>query len=417
MISQIFSNEGLTVHIANNCNDAIEQLKNELVDFVCTAYRLADGMDGIRLANKIRSNPNTKDIPVILLTSNNIDNSFNHAYNSGVTEIYNRSDINELSRNLKQSIQNKRNMLHAHVLFIEDSKIAASMMIKQMQSLKMTIDHFSSADEALTAFNAAPRKYDIIVTDLLVEGSLSGMGFIREIRKQYPDPSQLPILVISGYDDTTRRIELLRMGANDFILKPIIKEELAARISNLVTIKQLFDQVKIQQEQFFQLAMTDQLTGLYNRHSLTQLLPRYFSHSVRHSCPLSLMVLDIDHFKQINDNYGHAKGDDVLRTFGQLITNNFREEDLVARYGGEEFVVIMANSPVEDAIEKAEQLRSYVEKNAIEGLDVTISIGVTSANTNTDFDSMFYVADEALYEAKENGRNQTITHPMDMVTI
>ncbi|MCP3851597.1 MAG: diguanylate cyclase [Gammaproteobacteria bacterium] len=410
MISQIFNNEGIVVCIANNCEEAIQVLENETMDFICTAYHLPYGLDGIKLAKLIRTAPKTKDIPVILLTSNKIDNSFDHAYNSGVTEIYNRSDINTLSKNLKRSIQVKKNEINARVLFIEDSKTVATMMTRQMESMKMTVEHYLSASDALEKFKKGHLEFDIIITDLLVEGSLNGMGFVREIRKIIPNRSKLPILVISGFDDITRRIELLNMGANDYIVKPIVKEELVARLSNLVTTKQLFDQVKIQQEQLYQLAMTDQLTGLYNRHSLVQLLPKYFSHSVRHSTPLSVLVLDIDHFKYINDNYGHSKGDEVLSKFGQLITANFRSEDLVARYGGEEFVVIMANSNHDDTIEKAELLRTHIESHLIEGLKVTISIGVACADSHSNFEHMFNQADTALYHAKKNGRNQTITY-------
>ncbi len=417
MISQIFNNEGLVVRIASNCDEAIAALENETMDFVCTAYHLPYGLDGIKLAQLIRTAPKTKDIPVILLTSNQIDNSFDHAYHSGVTEIYNRSNITTLSKDLKRSIQTKRHEINASVLFIEDSKTVAAMMTKQMESMKMVVEHFFSAAEALEKFKKSSIEYDIIITDLLVAGTLSGMGFVREIRKLIPDRSKLPILVISGFDDVTRRIELLNMGANDYIVKPIVKEELVARLSNLVTTKQLFDQVKIQQEQLYQLAMTDQLTGLYNRHSLVQLLPKYFSHSVRHSTPLSLLVLDIDHFKHINDDHGHTKGDNVLRKFGQLITANFRSEDLIARYGGEEFVVIMANSPHDDAIEKAEQLRTHIESHLIEGLKVTISIGVACADNNSNFELMFNQADTALYHAKDSGRNQTITFSSPEVVV
>lgn len=417
MISQIFNNEGLVVRIARNCDEALKALENETMDFVCTAYHLPCGLDGIKLAHLIRTTPKTKDIPVILLTSNNIDHSFDHAYHSGVTEIYNRSDTNALSKDLKHSIQTKRNEINARVLFIEDSKTVAALMTRQMESMKMTVEHFFSAAEALKKFKKSSIEYDIIITDLLVEGTLSGMGLVREIRKIIPDRSKLPILVISGFDDIIRRIELLNMGANDYIVKPIIKEDLVARLSNLVTTKQLFDQVKIQQEQLFQLAMTDQLTGLYNRHSLVQLLPKYFSHSVRHSSPLSLLVLDIDHFKLINDNYGHTKGDDVLRKFGQLITANFRSEDLIARYGGEEFVVIMADSTQDDAMEKAELLRTHIEQNLIEGLEITISIGVACADSHSNFELMFNQADTALYHAKESGRNQTITYSTNELVI
>ncbi len=116
-----------------------------------------------------------------------------------------------------------------------------------MESLKISVRHFYSAEKALQSFKKSPKEYDLIITDLIVEGRLNGMGLIREIRKIYPDHSKLPILVVSGYD-APRRIELLRIGANDYIVKPLIKQELSARLSNLITTKQLFDQVKIQQE-------------------------------------------------------------------------------------------------------------------------------------------------------------------------
>ena len=417
MISQIFNNEGLVVRIVNSSDEAIMVLEDETMDFICTAYHLPGGFDGIKLAQQVRNNPETRDTPVILLTSNEIDQSFDYAYDSGVTEIYNRSDINALSRNLKASIENKRNEINARVLFIEDSKTVARHMIKQMESLKISVRHFYSAEKALQSFKKSPKEYDLIITDLLVEGRLNGMGLIREIRKIYPDRSKLPILVVSGYDDTPRRIELLRIGANDYIVKPIIKQELSARLSNLVTTKQLFDQVKIQQEQLFHLAMTDQLTGLYNRHSLSHLLPKYFNSTSAHTTPLSLLVLDIDHFKHINDTYGHTRGDDVLKKFGQLISSSFRSEDLVARYGGEEFVVLMAHAPIEHALEKAEELRKYIETHLIEGLKITISIGIASADSHADFEELFNQADSALYHAKNSGRNQTIIYPVNSIAV
>ncbi len=163
--------------------------------------------------------------------------------------------------------------------------------------------------------------------------------------------------------------------------------------------------------------MTDQLTGLYNRHSLSHLLPKYFNSTSGHTTPLSLMVLDIDHFKHINDTYGHTRGNDVLKKFGQLISSSFRSEDLVARYGGEEFVVLMAHAPIEHALEKAEELRKYIESHLIEGLKITISIGIASADSHADFEALFNQADSALYNAKNSGRNQTIIYPVNSIAV
>ncbi|MCU7833565.1 MAG: GGDEF domain-containing protein, partial [gamma proteobacterium symbiont of Lucinoma myriamae] len=131
-----------------------------------------------------------------------------------------------------------------------------------------------------------------------------------------------------------------------------------------------------------------------------------------YSSPLSLLVIDIDHFKHINDTYGHTKGDDILKELAQLITNAFRSEDLIIRYGGEEFVIIMADSSEKNALKKADALRAKVENNYIKGIKITISVGVASTIKNSNFKTLFNQADKALYHAKENGRNQIITYPL-----
>lgn len=351
-------------------------------------------------------------MPVILLTSNEIDHSFEHAYRSGVTEVYRRSELNILSKNLKDSILAKQNEINARALYIEDSITDAEMLKQKLKAIKVSVDHFVSAAEALKAFKKSSTNYDIIITALLVEGCISGMHFIREVRKIIPDRAKMPILVTSGLNDHSRRVELLIMGANEYIIKPVAHDELTAQITNLVTAKQSLDQIKSQHDQLFQLAMTDQLTGLYNRHSLVKLLPKYFNRSVRYSSPLSLLVIDIDHFKHINDTYGHTKGDDILKELAQLITNAFRSEDLIIRYGGEEFVIIMADSSEKNALKKADALRAKVENNYIKGIKITISVGVASTIKNSNFKTLFNQADKALYHAKENGRNQIITYPL-----
>ncbi|HET9680256.1 MAG TPA: GGDEF domain-containing protein, partial [Gammaproteobacteria bacterium] len=196
-----------------------------------------------------------------------------------------------------------------------------------------------------------------------------------------------------------------------------IQEEVVARVTNLITNKQLFDQVQAQQKHLYELAMTDQLTGLFNRNSLAEFASKYFSQAARHDFPLSVIIMDIDHFKQINDKHGHLSGDTVLEHIGSLLKSNCREEDFAARYGGEEFLLILTHCTLDCARDKADELRRDLEKLEPAGIPVTGSFGITArpANRKISLDDLLRAADTAVYEAKRQGRNQVVSVPADMV--
>jgi two-component system cell cycle response regulator len=137
---------------------------------------------------------------------------------------------------------------------------------------------------------------------------------------------------------------------------------------------------------------------------------KFISQALRHKYPVSMLVIDLDHFKVVNDTHGHAVGDIVLELTGKLLNNSFRDGDLVSRYGGEEFVVLMTHCNGDDARLKAEKLRLAIEDLKPNGLTITTSIGVTSMEVGADrnFEAMFHAGDEGVYKAKENGRNQVV---------
>jgi two-component system cell cycle response regulator len=165
-----------------------------------------------------------------------------------------------------------------------------------------------------------------------------------------------------------------------------------------------------QRRELFAMATTDKLTGCHNRHSLMEFSHKFIAQAQRHQYPVSLMVIDLDHFKSINDTHGHAVGDIVLEAIGKLLNSNFREGDLVARFGGEEFVILLNHCASNDARLIAEKTREKMEALKPHDLVVTPSIGLTSLDIgeNGSFETMFSIADESVYVAKENGRNQVV---------
>jgi two-component system cell cycle response regulator len=244
---------------------------------------------------------------------------------------------------------------------------------------------------------------------------MQGDDLVARIRSYEDGRGFIPILAIPDQNNDQRRIALYRAGVNDFLPKPILPEELLVRINNLITNKRLLDKVHDIRRELFALATTDELTGCQNRHSLMEYSSKFVSQAQRHEYPISMLVIDIDHFKAVNDNHGHAIGDLVLKLTGELLNNSFRDGDLVARYGGEEFVVLLPYCDGENARHKAEKLRIDIENLKPNDLNITTSIGATSieAGSTQDFEAMFQAGDQGVYAAKDNGRNQVVFVALD----
>jgi len=301
-----------------------------------------------------------------------------------------------------------REAARIRVLYVEDSAVVAHVMIGILHEMHLEVDHFTSADQALESFDR--NGYDLVISDIVVEGQTSGVGLVSRIRELGNDKARVPILTMSSLDDQARRIQLFRLGANDFLTKPVVKEEVVARVTNLITAKQLMDRVQEQQKHLHNLAMFDPLTGLYNRNSLREFAHKYFADATRHDHALALLLIDLDHFKKVNDTHGHLKGDEVLEEVGAFLKRAIRDEDFAARYGGEEFLLLLPHCNLQAACEKAQSLRAEIEELHPGGLVMTASIGVSARPKGEaqNMEDLFRIADAAVYQAKEMGRNLVV---------
>lgn len=300
------------------------------------------------------------------------------------------------------------------ILLVEDDDEVAADILNQLKQTGYQVSYFKSADEASAEFDAVTvygshaDAYDLVITKIIFKAGMQGDDLVARIRSYEDGRGFIPIIAIPDKNNDQRRISLYRAGVNDFLPKPILPEELLVRINNLITNKRLLDKLHDTRRELFALATTDELTGCQNRHSLMEYSSKFVSQARRHEYPISMLVIDLDHFKAVNDNHGHAIGDLVLKLTGELLNNSFRDGDLAARYGGEEFVVLMPYCDGENARDKAEKLRIDIEKLKPNGLSITTSIGVTSIETGftQDFEAMFHAGDQGVYAAKEKGRNQ-----------
>lgn len=392
MLSTLLADMGFEVVAVENGEQGLAQMLKLEVDLVCTSMHLSD-MSGVDVALQLRESHKGNQLPIILLTSEGDKTLYGHALEAGVTEIFHKKDTDKLERYL------------SYLVYVEDDQLLSKQIVLFLEDSGLKVDVFSNAETALVSF--VDNEYALVLTDFLLEGKMSGSELLREIRSLDSPKANVPVLVVSSFDEDSRKLELLKNGANDYISKPIFKEGLIARIRNLIKSQQLLNRLEQQQESLRELAMSDQLTSLYNRHYLFDIAPKRISEAKRQQQGLSVVVIDLDYFKAVNDNYGHATGDMVLKAVGKMLRESVRNEDLVARFGGEEFVALLAHCSIDDALAKAEQFRSQLEALKPGGLTITGSFGVAQFDPerHQDFAQLFNDADKAVYQAKESGRN------------
>jgi two-component system cell cycle response regulator len=222
----------------------------------------------------------------------------------------------------------------------------------------------------------------------------------------------VPSLVFVDEDDRHIMLKALEMGISDYLTVPVDKNEMAVRVRTQIRRKRYQDALKAQYQKSVSMALTDGLTGLYNRHYLNKHLENMVKQSTKNGKKLALMIMDMDHFKAVNDTYGHDVGDMVLKQLSAMIIRTARATDLAARFGGEEFVVLMPETDPISALGAANRMREIVEttpfiiSNDGKTINLTISIGIANLFDNGDSgEGLLKRADEALFVAKNNGRN------------
>jgi two-component system cell cycle response regulator len=295
------------------------------------------------------------------------------------------------------------------ILVVDDHERQA-----QRVCAELAIDHRPVVESTPeTAMLAARGPVDLVIINAAAK-SFDGLRFAAQIRSDEATRS-LPILAIVDFDERPRLVKALEIGVNDVLPRPIDPQELAARVKTQIRRKRYTDYLRENLDQSLELAVTDQLTGLHNRRYMESQLDALVRRAVvGGSDPVALLVIDIDHFKKINDSFGHDVGDEVLREFAVRLASNVRAIDLPVRFGGEEFVVVMPETELSHAHRIAERIRLHVAgspfrvMNGEELLTVTISIGVAASLADDEPATLIKRADEAMYEAKAHGRNRVI---------
>lgn len=392
--------------------EALACMQSEHFDLITTALMLPD-MDGLDLSRGVRGDQVHRYTPVIVVSGDADERLLREGFAAGVTDYFDKALGYRAFAEFIKDFTRRNSGLVGRILYVEDSPTAAAQTTRLMERHGLQVQHTASAEEALdlllecTRGEAAPCAVDIVVTDFYLKGRLTGGDLLHAIRaKLRLSQQEMPVLVITSVEPgDARQAEVFHAGANDFVSKPIVEEILLARIRSLLLIKQQFNALRGQTEQMRLLATTDSLTGVRNKRYLLDHGEQFIAD--RRNQPVSAMLIDIDHFKKINDNYGHITGDRILEALGGLLGSSLREDTLVVRFGGEEFAVLLPRCTLQDAQNRAESLRVQVESLRPAGHRITVSIGLAATEPQADLDltQLLTQADRALYAAKAHGRN------------
>ncbi|MDH5391918.1 MAG: diguanylate cyclase [Gammaproteobacteria bacterium] len=340
-------------------------------------------------------------IPSIVLTANTDDCIQSTFVNKGVIDYVNKSNLNEIqyvvdtARRLYENFDRK-------ALVVDDSDVSRMLLATLLEKQNLKVLEAINGVQALKLLKIH-KDISLVITDYNMP-KMDGMELIYNIRKDH-SRDELAVIGISSTDDNIVSVKLLKSGANDFISRPFAHEEFNCRINQNIDAITNYKKVR-------DASIKDYLTDLYNRKYMFETGTKLFHNAKRDNIKLTAAMIDIDHFKRVNDTHGHHVGDLALKHVSSILTEELRDGDILARMGGEEFCILCINLETASAAIVFERARKAIEENplALEDLDIaiTISIGYTSDLVDS-LDQMINNADSALYDAKHTGRNKVVS--------
>jgi two-component system cell cycle response regulator len=435
------SHDYYTVSSAENGVVALKKVIQEKPDLILLDVMMPE-MDGFETCRRLKADPATAHIPIIMITALSdvadrvrglaagADDFLGKPINDLALMARIRSILRmkilmdewrlheataqQLSPLTYSSTIDPLNVRNSRILIVDDSGVDDKFIEDTLTPIAAHIEKVESIKQAeLALVNSS---YDLIFSNLDLKNE-DGLLICPRLRSN-PATRHIPILLLGNPNGVQRIAKGLDLGANDYLLRPFDTHELFARTRTQLRHKLNYDRLRSGLQQNIMMALIDPLTGAFNRRYLDAHLPRLLRHASEIKKSLAVQMIDIDHFKQVNDRYGHIAGDAVLKEISQRLSNGVRPSDFFVRMGGEEFAVIMPETSLENAAKIADRLRHKIAESTIaipgsdEGLkiSVTVSIGIadTYPHKEGEPNMVFKRADSALYRAKEGGRNKVV---------
>jgi two-component system cell cycle response regulator len=391
---------------AANIADGLQQVQQQSFDLVCVAAKLPDG-NAAQFCTSLRGMPAAAPVPVLVLLPNPAPDSARDLLGVGATEVMDRHDI-ERVRQFFATVLPPVPVLSGRVLVVDEDIGETEAILVALRNLGLEAHGVTNPAHALTRVRDQP--IDVLIIAPLLQTPVSGAALIREVRALPGSEGRTPVLAISEPTDPARRIEVLRSGADDFIPQPIVIEELTVRVERMLRGKRRLEESEAQRASFEALALTDPLTTLNNRRFLSEVAPMYLAEARRHGFPLSVIVVDIDHFDHITHTYTPPICEEVLRSIGRLLRRECRRGDVAVRCKDDEFVILMSHCTLADAQIKADALRAAISSLKPCGVALTVSVGVAQAQNapGEGFGEVFACARRAALTARQGGCDRVV---------
>jgi len=428
------SAEYFDVMTASNGAETLTLCERGECDIVLLDVMMPD-IDGFEVCRRLKSNPATHHIPVVMVTAldqpsdrvRGLDVGADDFLTKPVNDMALVSRVRSLTRLKMVTDELRMRALTSREIGLESPEREAVAEAGRNGRILIVDDRPSSyeriaamlgehaveveAEPAEALIRAAEGDYELIIVSLSLE-NFDGLRLCSQLRS-VDRTRHIPILVIADPDSDARLARGLEIGVNDYLVRPLDKNEMLARVRTQIKKKRYAERLRDNVQMSIEAAITDALTGLHNRRYMETHLNALVEQAASHGKPIAVLVLDIDFFKAINDTHGHDAGDDVLREFALRIRKSIRNIDLACRYGGEEFVIVMPETDMGVATMVAERLRravageSFPVQQGMKLLNVTLSIGLaTLSDAGGDAAAILKRADQALYRAKRDGRNR-----------
>lgn len=421
---------------AMNGADALEAVQRTKPDIVLLDVMMP-GIDGFEVCRRIKGNPATQHIPVVMVTALDQPEDRVRGLEAGADDFLTKpvNDIALFCRvkglvRLKMLTDELRARTGSDPLRLVDGELAAidsragrvmvidnrpmmSERIRASLAPRHAVTVATDAAAALAAFEAAEQAFELLIVNLDMEG-VDALRICSQF-KTAEATRQTPILIIVDAEDHQRLLRGLDMGVNDYLIRPVDKQELQARVATQIRRFRYTERLRSSVRASIEMAVTDALTGLHNRRYLENQLPQLVAEAVNGGRLLSVLTLDVDFFKAVNDTYGHDAGDRVLQDVAARIRGAVRASDLACRTGGEEFVVVLPGTDLPTAERVADRIRKTVAAKPFlaapgQHLPITASVGVASLMAaDESAENLLKRADQALYQAKRGGRNRVVS--------
>lgn len=411
---------------AKSGEEALEIAGKEKLDLILMDAMMP-GMNGFEACEKLKSNPDTWHIPVIMVTALEETKDRIAGLEAGADDFITKpiDDFNLMARvrsllRLKMvtdqllshtghTSANSRPLLETinkrtgKILLIEDQELRADKISKPLSKSHKVIVETDPAK----AIKLAGSGMDVIIVSLISD-NFDGLRVCASVRFN-EETRDIPILIVADPEDDARLVRAYDIGINDSLMRPIEKQEMHARVNTLLRRKFYADSLRDNFNENLEMVVSDPLTGLGNRRYFERSIEPFFSKLEKKDEAFSILVFDIDHFKRVNDILGHDMGDQILKEVATRLATNVRAIDVVSRYGGEEFMIAMPKTEEAEGLIAADRIRASIASTPIfvdgQALQITTSVGVAQVQKGEQLRDVFKRADDALYKAKQAGRN------------